>query len=45
MDTLNLTKDTVAAFKKEKQYIVSGDVPGSVTNQTNGTTYPPSYGA
>jgi hypothetical protein len=26
-DTLNLTNETVAAFKKEKQYIVQGAVP------------------
>jgi hypothetical protein len=26
-DTLNLTNATVAAFKKEKQYIVQGAVP------------------
>jgi hypothetical protein len=26
-DTLNLTDETVSAFKKEKQYIVQGDVP------------------
>jgi hypothetical protein len=25
-DTLNLTKETVSQFKKEKQYIVQGDV-------------------
>ena len=25
-DTLNLTNETVASFKKEKQYIVQGDV-------------------
>lgn len=45
MDTLNLTQDTVSKFKKEKQYIVAGDVPASVKNQTNATAYPPSYGA
>lgn len=26
-DTLNLTNETVAAFKKEKQYIVQGAIP------------------
>lgn len=26
MDTLNLTADTVSQFKKEKQYIVQGNV-------------------
>lgn len=26
-DTLNLSNETVSAFKKEKQYIVTGDVP------------------
>lgn len=26
MDTLNLTSETVGQFKKEKQYVVLGDV-------------------
>ncbi len=26
MDSLNLTEETVSQFKKEKQYIVQGDV-------------------
>ena len=28
-DTLNLTNETVAAFKKEKQYIVQGTIPNT----------------
>lgn len=37
MDTLNLTKDTVSKFNREKPYIVAGSIPNSTLANSNAT--------